>query len=882
MKIRSILALEGANVFSPRPVLKMFLCLGKWTEVYTSELQGFSERLVKLMPSLQEHFCSRRKPGGFIERLEEGTLLGHVVEHVALELMSLAGHKVIYGKTLATDEPGVYEIVMEYEVKDGAVQAARSAVEIVSSLLQGESITLEAELNKIMLACSQSEFGCSTKAIVQACQKRDIPYLRLGEGSLLQLGYGKYQKRVQATITGLTTCVGVDIACDKTLTKDILARMGIPVPAGGMARTEAEALELAHTMGFPIVIKPYNGNQGKGVSLNLVTDAQVRAAFNLARQHSEQVIVERFIKGKHYRVLVVGNAVEAAAERIAANVIGDGEQNIRELIDVANSNPLRGTDHELPLTKIQIDPIVLMTLTQKGYTLNTVPNKGEIVYLRQNANLSTGGTASDVTDVMHPSYKLVALRVAKIIGLDVAGIDLVTPDITQPFSSDSAAIIEVNAAPGIRMHLYPGQGKSRPVAEAIVNHLFQSGKPNRVPVVSVAGTNGKTTTTRMIAHLLRQRNLTVGMANSDGIWIGAHQVMAGDTTGPTSAQTVLCDPEVEAAVLETARGGILRAGLGYDFADVAVITNISEDHFGQYGIENLEDLAHVKSVVAEAVRKHSYVVLNADDVYVAKMASHTKGKVIFFSLGEENPVIKQHLGTGGSAVFIKKGRIIVATGADAVGIGAFRSFPVTLAGKALHNVQNVLAAVGAAWALGIPASEIKRSLLNFYSNPCDNPGRLNIYKVNDFQVMIDYGHNAAGIEQIASVAKRLRPKRLIGVVTVPGDRLDESVYKVGVLAGRSFDHLILREDADLRGRMPGEVAELLKAGALAAGKSELNIQIILSEIEAFSAALNQARTGDLVIEFYEKLTPVLDCLNSFVIANQQMGLESDSIKKMVL
>lgn len=874
MEIRAIQALEGANVFSAKPVIKMYLHLGNYTETYTNELGNFTGKLVKAIPSLHEHFCSRGKPGGFVERLHEGTLLGHVVEHVALELMSLAGQKVIYGKTLSTEEDGLYEIVMEYEAQAGAMQAARSAVKIVSDLLAGKEVAIENEIQCIRECSAVTEPGPSTMAIIRACKEREIPVSMLGD-SLLRVGYGKYQQKMEATVTGNTGCIGVDIACDKSLTKKLLIDMGIPVPVGNTADSEEAAINLAHRLGLPVVIKPYNGNQGKGVALNLNSDAEIRAAFNLAMQYSSKVIVEKYIAGKHYRLLVVGNRVEAVAERIAAYVIGDGVSTIQDMIDKVNAEPERGDGHELPLTKIKVDPLMLLVLAKRGYSLHTVPSKNEIVYLRENANLSTGGIAIDATDSAHTSHMEIAVRAAKIIGLDVAGIDLVCPDISKPFSAESDAIIEVNAAPGIRMHHYPYRGKPRKVAEAIVNHLFPAGTSARIPIVSVTGTNGKTTTTRLIAHIVRQRNLLVGMANSDGIWVGDKQIIAGDTTGPGSARTVLGDPDVEVAVLETARGGILRAGLGYDFADVAVITNISEDHFGQYGIENLDDLAHVKSVVAEAVRKHSYVILNADDAYVVKIASRSiKGKIIFFSMQEQNPLLKQHLGAGGVGVFIKRGKVIVAIGDTVVRVGNIKEFPITSQGRAVHNVQNVLAAVGAAWALGIPGKEIGRALSRFYSNPTDNPGRMNIYDVNGFQVMIDYGHNAAGIEQVTSFAGKLRPKRLIGVVTVPGDRPNDSILKVGMLAGKRFDNIFIREDIDLRGRNPGEVAELIKAGALQAGMKENGIKVILNETEAFRTALEFARPGDLLIEFYEKLQPVLACLDDFLKQNNNQLTET--------
>jgi cyanophycin synthetase len=882
MEIRSILSLEGANVFSSKPVIKMFLHLGARTEVYTNELYDFVDKLVNNIPTLHEHFCSRGRPGGFVERLKEGTLLGHVVEHTALELMSLSGHTVRYGKTLGTEEPGLYEIVVEYESKEGAIQAVRSAVTIVTNLLEGMPVDVGAEIEAIKEISAKTELGPSTKAIVHECKERGIPIIRLDRGSLLQLGYGKYQKRIEATITQKTASIGVDIACDKTLTKELLGTMGISVPKGEIATSEEAALRIAKTIGVPVVIKPDNGNHGKGVALELHSDAEIRSAFNVAQGYSENVIVERYITGKQYRIAVVGQKVVAVAERVPAQVIGDGVKTIRQLIEEANNDPLRGEDHEKPLTKIRVDPIVLLGLTKKGLSLDSIPNKGQTLYLRESANISTGGTAIDVTEQVHESFINLAIRAVKIVGLDVAGIDLVTPDISQPYHPSSSAIIEINAAPGIRMHHFPSAGKPRNVAKEIIDNLFPFGLPYRVPIVSVTGTNGKTTTTRMISHILRHKELMVGMANSDGIWIGREQIVAGDTTGPASARMVLRDPDVEVAVLETARGGILRAGLGYDYADVAVVTNISEDHFGQYGVENLEDLAHAKSVVAEAVKRHSYVVLNADNQHVAKMATHTKGRVIYFSTLTDNPLIKQHLDAGGRAIFIKRGKIIVSDGDQTIKLGNIKDFPATFEGKALHNVQNALAAIGAAWGLGIATEVIREGLITFSCGLDDNPGRLNLYELNGFKLMIDYGHNAAGIEEIINFAKKLNPKHLIGVITVPGDRPDESIFKVGAIAGKGFDYLFIREDEDLRGRNPGEIATILRKGALSAGLKDTNIRTVLSEVPAFESAVNLASPNDLVVAFYERLEPLIHKVNEYLAKSEGASFKQQAIDEMIL
>lgn len=856
MEIREIRAIEGANVYSHRPIIRAIVDLQEWTERFTNELEDFRLRLVDHLPALEEHYCSRGKRGGFLERLEEGTLIGHVIEHVTIELLTQAGQTIKYGKTLAVlDQPGCYEIIFNYEAQAGAIEGFKQGFLLVQTLLKQNSFDVSIAVNQIKSVMAKYELGVSTQVIVNACKERGIPVYRLNEGSLLQLGYGRNQRRIQATITDATSSIGVDIACDKEMTKKILSEGGVPVPRGHIVRTEEEAVRAFLDMKTSVVVKPLHGNQGKGVTLQLTSVAEVRAAFKVAQSYGEWVIIEEYIAGQHYRMVVVGERLIAAAKRVPAHIIGDGKSTIEELVALANTDPLRGEDHEKVLTKIKIDSVVLLNLTLKNLSLSSIPKMGEVVYLRDSANLSTGGIAEDVTDLVHPDNVDLAVYAAKLIGLDVAGIDLVIEDIEASYRERSGHIIEVNAAPGIRMHHFPSKGKSRDVGAAIVEHVIPAGN-GRIPIISVSGTNGKTTTTRMISKMLTDQQLSVGMTSTDGIYINKKMWIKGDMTGPESARAVLRHPQVQVAVLETARGGILRSGLGYDYADVAVITNVSNDHLGQYGIETLEDIAHVKSLIAEVVMPHSYVVLNADDPYVAQMAKRTQGRVIFFSTEKDNIHIRKHLAKGGTAVFIRRGIILLCQGTQIFRICSVKQIPVTWEGKARHNIQNSLAAIAAGWALGIDTATIRDSLQGFTSDAEHNRGRLNLYELDGVNVFIDYGHNAAGIQEVANTLKKFKKKSLVGCITVPGDRPDETVREVGRVAAKGFERLIVREDTDLRGRKPGEIAQLIYDEAVISGMDPKNIMIVLPETEAFSKGLDSCVPGDTFVMFYEHLEPI--------------------------
>ncbi len=855
MEIKQIQAIEGANVYSYRPIIRAIVDLQEWVERTSDTLGDFNQRLLDCLPTLAEHHCAKGRPGGFVERLQEGTLVGHIIEHVAIDLLTQAGQTIKYGKTEATLRvPGEYEIIFNYESKEGAMEAFCQAFDLVSNLLRKEDVDVESALVSVKNAIRTYEPGVSTGLILQACAKRGIP-VKMVSGSLLQLGYGRYQRRLQAAMSDRTGCISVDIACDKGLTKELLCQAGVPVPFGYVVKQEKEAVEAFKNIGRSVVIKPYNGNQGKGVTLRLNTEKEIRSAFRVAQTYGEEVIVEEHINGRHFRILIIDGVLAAAAERIPAHVRGDGVSSIEKLIHEANRDPRRGEDHEKALTKIKVDPVVLLSLKQKNLNLETIPHKDEIVYLRDSANLSTGGIARDVTDQVHPDNRDLAIYAVRTIGLDIAGVDLVMEDISQSYREKGGYIIEINAAPGLRMHWHPTYGKGRDVGQMIVDYLFPVGN-GRIPIISVTGTNGKTTTVRALGRMLADQHMAVGMTTTDGVYINNRLLVAGDMSGPESAKMVLGHPDVQVAVLETARGGILRGGLAYDYADVAVITNVSEDHLGQYGIETVEEIAHVKSLVAEVVKPYSYVVLNADDPLVLRMAGKTSARVILFTTQENNRYVCRHLGFGGVAVMVRKGYIVICRGAESHRVCPIRNIPLTLEGRARHNIQNVLGAVGAGWALGLSPTAMARSLRNFYSNEQDNKGRLNFYDINGVKVCIDYGHNPAGIREIIRTLRQFPNKGLVGCITVPGDRPDTTVQEVGRIAASGFDRIVIREDEDLRGREAGEIAAMIKDQAVASGMGEEKISVVLPELEAFVYGLDHCEPGEFFVMFYEHLQPI--------------------------
>jgi cyanophycin synthetase len=845
----------------------MRLDLEDLAERESRELEGFNERLLELLPGLHEHTCGKGYRGGFVERLHEGTYFGHIVEHIAIELTTPAGVPVTHGKTRYAGAPGVYNVVIEYKAEAATEYLLRVAVELVEALIGGEAYPLEEKLREARHLVARYELGPSTRAIVDAASRRNIPAFRLGPDSLVQLGYGKHRRFIQAAMCDGTSAVAVEIAGDKELTKKLLEQVSIPVPLGVLVETEEEALAALRSLGGPVVVKPLDGRQGLGVSLNLSTPEEVLLGFQLAREYSRHVLVEEMFEGRNYRVLVVGGRMVAASERTPCAVTGDGVHTLRELIDLANLDPLRGEGHEKPLTQIVVDEIVLACLAKTCRSLDDLPEAGEVIYLRESINLSTGGTAKDVTDEVHPSIKDMCERAARVVGMDICGVDLVLRDISEPIGSSGGGIIELNAAPGLRMHLFPSEGRPRDVGAAIIEMLYPRGADGRIPVISITGTNGKTTVTRMIGHVLNESGQTVGLTTTDGIYIGGLCVAEGDTTGPQSARTVLSDPSVEVAVLETARGGITRRGLGYDWSDIAVLTNIRPDHIGQDGIETLDDLVYIKSLVAERVREGGTLILNADDEEVARLLEiprvrEGEKRVVYFSAREDHLLIQRHLDEGGTAYIVRDGWIVEAEGAAERRVLEVASVPATMAGTAEFQVSNVLAAVAACRAHGVAVEQLAASLGEFRSAE-HNPGRTNLYRVaSGGYVMLDYGHNADAFAAICRMAAQWEGRRVTGIIGVPGDRDDALIEDAGRIAARGFHRLVIKEDEDARGRERGAVARLLCEAATKEAP-ERECRIVLDDTEALSQELRQLRDGDVVVVFYDKLEPLLHVLESF-------------------
>lgn len=862
MNILKVLPIRGPNVFTHRPVMSMKIDLGPYADVESKDCPDFIERLLALLPGLHTHRCSRGYAGGFVERLYEGTYFGHIIEHVALELSEPCGREAGFGKTVYAGSPGVYRIVIACEIEELSEFLLRTAVDLVQALLHGASYPLAEKFQEGQAIVRDYALGPSTQAIADAAKRRGIPVQRMNDGSLLQLGYGKHRQYVQATEGWNTRAIAVDIACDKALTKKFLRDAHIPVPSGTVVRSMNEALQAFKDIDGPLCVKPLDGRQGKGVSLHVTTPEDLIKAFTLASDYGSSVVLEEMFQGCDYRVLVINGRIVAASQRIPPRVFGDGVHTVAELVAIENKNPQRGEGHEKPLTQIICDAIALNCLQRQGYDLYSVPAAGAMVWMRDSHNLSTGGTARDVTDLVHPQTKRICERAAATIGLDICGIDLIADDIAKPLSRQNG-IIELNAAPGIRMHLYPSEGQPRDVGQAIVDMMFPEGQ-GRIPIISVTGTNGKTTTSRMIAQIFQTQGLTVGRTTTGGIWIGQDKVTAGDTTGPRSARSVLSDPSVDVAVLECARGGLMREGLAFDWSDVGVITNIQADHFGQDGIEDEEDILHVKSVIADRVKAGGTVVLNAADPYLVKIQDMPRFQKIqrslaYFALDPANPVIRQHLRQGGIAYYVKHSWVIEARGpgVDETRLVFLPDLPCTWGGHAGFQIENVLAAVAAARAQGVERDVIANALREFRSDR-DNPGRANFYRVGAGQVLLDFGHNPAAI---AAIGRAARPgaSRLTAIVGVPGDRIHTLIEQSGEAAAQEFDRLIVREDKDRRGREPGHAAELLLQAAKRLAPHK-DCCMILDELQALDKALDEMIPGETIVVFFDCMETVANRL----------------------
>ncbi len=875
MQIHSIESFSGKNIHSHRPVIKMIIDLGELIEKPTKDIEGFNETLLDLFPGLKKHYCSLGYEGGFADRLKEGTYIGHVTEHLILELQTLLGHKVRYGKTRVIKEPSLYYIIVEYVNERTGVECCRAGVNIISSIASGQAIDKKGIMEYLKKVTQETELGPSTRAIFEEAKKRNIPVTRLGCESLIQLGYGRHSRRIAASLSDKASCIAVDIAGSKHMTKQILEENKIPVPKGDIAYTVETAISIAEEIGYPVVVKPYNANQGKGVTLDVENKEQVRVAYGEAMNYGKIVIVEKYIKGNDYRVLVVGNNVSAVSERRPPAVIGDGIHTIKELVKKENNNPLRGDDHEKPLTKIKLDKTAIQVLRRYDMSVDSIPAEGSIIRLRDNGNLSTGGTARDCTDEIHPYNKALAIRAAQALGLDIAGVDIIAEDISKPIIEENGCVIEVNAAPGLRMHLYPTEGKKRNVAADIIDMMFPEGELSSIPVVSITGTNGKTTTTRLIGHALSLTGKKIGMTSTSGIFIGDECVLEGDNTGPISARMVLSNKEVDAAVLEIARGGIIKRGLGYDLADVGVITNIGDDHLGLDGINTLEELAFAKALVVEAIKPDGYAVLNADDEMTDYLMKRVPVNIVLFSKDSENPKIVNHIKNSGMSVYLEDDIIYIHQGKVRRKLIDVNDIPITFNGKLECNLENSLAAVAALYCLKVPADTIVEGLMTFK----ENVGRFNVYDLGDFKVMLDYGHNPAGYREVAKLLKQMNSKRLIGIIGAPGDRLDRNIREVGEICGNVFDTIYIKEDRDLRGRKPGEVAKILCEGVFKGKIKRENVHTVLSEEKALEIAILDAQPGDFITMLYEELEPAVAIVNKFKRELEQNTVKPDIMMK---
>ncbi|WP_332032206.1 cyanophycin synthetase [Kaistella sp.] len=864
MKIEKIQVLKGPNIWSIRrkKLIQMRLDLEEVEHLPTNKIEGFRTRLEKLIPSLITHRCSEGVEGGFFQRVEMGTWMGHVIEHIALEIQTLAGMDTGFGRTRETKTPGIYNVVFSYLEENSGVYAAEQSVEIARCIIEARDYDIEACIQQLREIRERERLGPSTGSIVEEAAARNIPWIRLGRNSLVQLGYGVNQQRFQATITGKTSSIAVDIACNKELTKKMLDEAAIPVPSGDLV-TEPEELErVIRKIGYPIVLKPLDGNHGKGSSINVNDLETAKIGLQHAQKYSSRVIVEKYITGYDFRVLVINHKMVAAARRVPAHIVGDGELNIRQLIDKENLDPRRGYGHENVLTEILVDKDTNELLEKLNYTLDTIPQKGEVVYLKSTANLSTGGTSIDVTDMIHPENVTMCERISKIVGLDVCGIDIMAENLTQPLKESGGAILEVNAAPGFRMHLAPSEGLPRNVAAPVVDMLYPQGKPFRIPIIAVTGTNGKTTTTRLIAHIVKNNGYRVGFTTSDGIYIQNTMLTKGDTTGPISAEFVLKDPTVEFAVLETARGGILRSGLGFSSCDIGVLTNIKEDHLGLNDIHNLKDLTRVKRVVLDSVKKGGWSVLNADDEYSTRLMPDLDSKVAIFSLDENNPHIKKFAKEGKVTCVYEEGFITIKKGDWKIRIVKAINVPITMEGKARFMISNVLAASLAAYLHGFGIEDIANSLRTFIPSPALTPGRLNIFKFKKFKVLIDFAHNPAGYEAIEDYLKNIDSPKKIGIISGVGDRRDGDIRECGRIAGRMFDHIIIRNEKHLRGRTEEEINALVIDGMQSSGK-DVSYEIIPKEIDALKHAMSLAEENTFITALSDVISNAIDLVQEY-------------------
>lgn len=847
MKIVEIRAMKGPNYWSIRrhKLIVMKLDIEELEDLPTNKIQGFAERLEKTFPTLFEHECSEGHAGGFFKRVREGTWMGHVIEHLALELQTLAGMDTGFGRTRSTGQHGVYNVVFSYMEEKVGVYAARAAVRICGEMVHGDALNIDEDIQRLRELREEERLGPSTGSIVEEAIKRKIPWIRLNRHSLVQLGYGKNQRRIQATVASTTSSIAVEVACDKEETKNLLEAASVPVPRGRVVYDEEDLESAIRRIGYPVVLKPVGGNHGRGATINVTTWEDAVTALAAAKRISRGVIVEKFITGYDHRLLVIDYKFVAGAKRTPAMVTGDGKHTVQQLIEIVNKDPRRGYGHEKVLTSIKIDDTTLAMLQEKELTLESVLKKGEELHLKRTANLSTGGTSTDVTDIVHPYNVFMAERIARIIGLDICGIDIMTPDISVPMHENGGAVLEVNAGPGFRMHIAPADGLPRNVAEPVIDMLYPPGVSSRIPIIAITGTNGKTTTTRLMAHMVKTMGHKVGFTTTDGIYIQNQMVEAGDCTGPISAEFVLKDPTVDFAVLECARGGILKAGLGFHNCDIGIVTNVAADHLGLKDINTIEEMARVKGVVAESVLPDGYAILNADDDLVYEMRKTVSSNVALFSLDEHNPRILKHCEKGGIAAIVENGYVTICKGTWKIRVHKVVNIPLTFSGKAIFMIQNILPAVIAGFVSGFKVDDMRLALETFIPSPSLTPGRMNMFKFKNFEVMVDYAHNPAGFQAIARFLDRIDAKPKVGIIAGVGDRRDEDIVSLGSLASQMFDEIIIRQDKNLRGRSEQEIIDLMMKG-VQMHDAKKKVTVMPKESEAIEFALRNAKKGSFI------------------------------------
>ncbi len=861
MKILEIKVLRGPNYWSVRrpKLIQMKLDLEEMEEMPSNKISGFKENLEKLLPGLYGHRCSEGVMGGFLSRLAEGTWMGHIIEHVALELQTLAGMDMGFGRTRTTGKTGEYYVVFDYMEEEAGVYAAKAAYNLVNSLVGNSEYNLAEDVQKLREIREQTRLGPSTANIVEEAQKRGIPYIRLNNQSLIQLGYGINQKRFRATIAGSTSCIAVDIAGDKEETKNLLGAAEIPVPKGRIVYYDDTAQDAVDAVGFPCVIKPINGNHGKGITTNIINIEQAEKALAAAREYGRSVICEKYISGFDFRVLVINYKFICAALRTPASIIGDGEHSIQWLVDETNKDSRRGYGHEKVLTQIKVDSFTQKMLDDKGFTLETIPAKEELVLLKPTANLSTGGTSTDVTDEVHPVNIFLAERIAKIIGLDICGIDIMATDLKTSLFENRGAVLEVNAAPGFRMHVEPSEGIPRNVAEHVVDMMYPNRTNGRIPIIAITGTNGKTTTSRLTAHICKTAGYKVGFTTSDGVYIQHQMMMKGDCTGPRSAEFVLKDPTVDMAVLESARGGILKNGLAFSHCDIAIVTNVTADHIGLGGIQNLDQMAQVKAVLPETVFKHGYAILNAEDDRVYAMRKGLNCNIALFSMDENNKRIKKHCANGGIAAVFETGYVTIMKGTWKIRIEKVNNIPITYGGKATHNIMNTLPSIIACYLFkNIKVEDIRTALHTFIPSETQTPGRLNLFQFRNFKFLIDFAHNPAGLNLLCDFVNRLGSTYKVGIISGTGDRRDDDIREIGRISAKNFDEIIIRQDKNLRGRTADEIVNLLVEGINESKTSDLPVTILHKEKEAILYAYKNVKPGAIITIMCDVIPDALD------------------------